>query len=506
MNHRVRFARPLVVALALMMSVAAADAQTKVKAGFNLFSAEQDVEIGRQSVAEVERQMPVLTDRQVEDYVNRIGRKLAANAGGPQFPYQFRVVNASDINAFALPGGPVYINRGIIDNARNEGEIAGVMAHEIAHVALRHGTHQASKAYAAQAGLSILGGILGGRTGQNTANIINAVGGFGLNVVFLRFSRDLETQADVRGAQILAASGYTPADMVSFFRQLEKVDKAKKTNWLSDHPAPTDRIARIEKELRLLNVTQAPTQNVAELQQVQSRMRSGYGTAPTMAQIARTGGTTSSSPNGPMTSGQPQSSGSSVLQGVEAPSSTLRSYTAQSRAYRVSYPSNWKVYEEGSTGVTFAPQGGIGDANGRTEVVYGAMVNHYDPFGSQQQQQSRFKLRSTNRNDPYGTPITIEQATQDLLGQIQSGSKHLSVVRGSTQRVNVNGGTALTATLRGNNPNTRLQERVTVVTRQLSDDHLVYMLFVTPEKDAAAYSKVLTAMVNSLQVDENAQH
>ncbi len=157
--------------------------------------------------------------------------------------------------------------------------------------------------------------------------------------------------------------------------------------------------------------------------------------------------------------------------------------------------------------MTFAPQGGIGDANGRTEVVYGAMVNHYDPFGTQQQQQSRFKLRGTNRdNDAYGTPVTIEKATQDLLGQIQSGSRHLTVVRGSTKRVNVNGGEALTATLRGNNPNTRLEERVTVVTRQLHDDHLIYMLFVTPEKDAAAYSKLLTAMVNSLQVDEDANH
>jgi predicted Zn-dependent protease len=162
----------------------------------------------------------------------------------------------------------------VLDQAKNEGEVAGVLAHEISHVSLRHGTHQASKAYAAQAGLSILGGILGGKVGQNTAQILNVVGGVGLNALFLKYSRDLESQADVRGAQILAASGYSPADMVSFFQTLESVDKSKKTNWLSDHPAPPDRISRIQKEASLLRVSQTPTTNVAELRQIQGELRS----------------------------------------------------------------------------------------------------------------------------------------------------------------------------------------------------------------------------------------
>src|SRR5437762_10715217 len=283
--YRSRAASALV--LALLLWSAAADAQTKIKPGFNLFSPEQDVQVGQQSVVEAERQLPLLNDAAVNGYVNRIGRRLSQNAGGPNFQYQFRVVNASDINAFALPGGFVYVNRGVLDQARNEGEVAGVLAHEISHVSLRHGTHQASKAYLAQAGISILGGILGGKVGQGTADIINAVGGIGLNALFLKYSRDLETQADVRGSQILAASGYSPVDMVNFFHTLESVDKSKKTNWLSDHPAPPDRIARIQKEAQLLHVSQTPTTNVADLQQVQSRLR-GYGSAPTMGQIAQT--------------------------------------------------------------------------------------------------------------------------------------------------------------------------------------------------------------------------
>src|SRR2546428_2540568 len=163
--------------LALILGAGIANAQTNIKPGFNLFSPSDDVQIGQQSAIEAQQQLPILNDNQVTAYVNQIGQRLAANSGGPQFQYQFRVVNSSDINAFALPGGFIYLNRGILDQAKNEGEVAGVLAHEISHVALRHGTHQASKAYAAQAGLSIRGGILGGKIGGNTAQILNAVGG-----------------------------------------------------------------------------------------------------------------------------------------------------------------------------------------------------------------------------------------------------------------------------------------------------------------------------------------
>src|SRR5437764_3847399 len=281
-------ARPkMALFVVLLLSAAGiSDAQTKIKAGFNLFSAQDDVQIGQQSAAQAEQQLPLLNDAQTNAYVNCIGQRLAANACCPQFQYRFQVVNASDINAFALPGGFVYINRGILDNARNEGEVAGVIAHEISHVALRHGTHQASKAYLAQAGISILGGLLGGKVGQGTAQVINAIGGFGLNALFLKYSRDIETQADVRGSQILNASGYTPVDMINFFKTLERVDPSKKTNFLADHPAPPDRIARIEQEARLLHVSDTPTTNVAGLQSVQSRLR-GYGGAATSPQIAQ---------------------------------------------------------------------------------------------------------------------------------------------------------------------------------------------------------------------------
>jgi len=143
--------------------------------GMNFFSPQQDVELGQKVAQDAERQLAMLNRPQVDDYLNRLGRRLAANAPGEKHPYQFKCVNDSTINAFALPGGFLYINRGTIEAASNEAELAGVMGHEIGHVALRHGTNQASKQYLAQAPLAILGSVLGG----NSAGAILAQVGTG---------------------------------------------------------------------------------------------------------------------------------------------------------------------------------------------------------------------------------------------------------------------------------------------------------------------------------------
>src|SRR5262245_21861675 len=151
----------LALLAAIALTAYAADTRTKLKPGFNLFSAKQDIEMGRESAREAERELQILNDRQATAYIDSLGRKLAAHAPGEKYPFQFRIVNDTAINAFALPGGYVYVNRGAIDAADNEAQIAGVMAHEIGHVVLRHGTNQMSKAYIAQAPLAIIGGVLG---------------------------------------------------------------------------------------------------------------------------------------------------------------------------------------------------------------------------------------------------------------------------------------------------------------------------------------------------------
>src|SRR5438093_8983400 len=179
----------LALTLALALS-AQADSRTQLKPGWNLFSPEQDVEMGRGVAKQAESQLSLLNDRQAVTYIDAVGKQLAAHApGGKKYPFQFKIVNDKAINAFALPGGFVYVNRGALEAADNEAQIAGVMAHEIGHVVLRHGTNQATKAQLTQAPLAILGGVLGN---SGVAQIISQIGGFAAGSILLRYSRDAE--------------------------------------------------------------------------------------------------------------------------------------------------------------------------------------------------------------------------------------------------------------------------------------------------------------------------
>src|SRR5256886_5666322 len=191
--------------IALLLCAAMAVAQgTRITAPKNNYKPSDDVQVGREAAAQVSKELPLLPeDGNADTYVERVGALLAA-AIPPEFQhgefhYVFSVVNASDINAFALPGGPMFVNRGMIEAARTEGEMAGVMAHELSHVALRHGTAQATKAqkYAVGAGVAgILGTILGGPAVGQLAQL--PIGAY-----FLQFSREYETATDLLGARIM---------------------------------------------------------------------------------------------------------------------------------------------------------------------------------------------------------------------------------------------------------------------------------------------------------------
>src|SRR5215831_16949580 len=245
-----RFLMVLALLTVIALSAYAADNRTKLKPGWNLFSTQQDIDMGRQVSREAERQLQILHDRQATAYIDSLGRQLAAHAPGPKYPFQFKIVNDKAINAFALPGGFVYVNRGAIEAADNEAQIAGVIAHEIGHVVLRHGTHQISRAYVAQAPLAVLGGVLGA---GSMGSILGQLGvGFGLNSLFLKYSRDAESQADLMGTQILHDSGYDPKAMVNFFEKLQAQSKEKTSQFFSDHPVPENRISNVQKEIEKL--------------------------------------------------------------------------------------------------------------------------------------------------------------------------------------------------------------------------------------------------------------
>jgi len=261
--------------VALMLTQLAWAQRTELKPGWNMFSPQQDVEMGQQVSRDAEKQVPLLNDSRVDNYLNNLGRTLASHAPGERYPYQYKCVNDRAINAFALPGGFVYINRGVIEAADNEAELAGVMAHETAHVALRHGTNQATKAYIAQVPLAILGGALGNK--NSVAAVLTQIGaGFATNSLLLKYSRTAESQADEMGTQILYDSGYDPRAMAQFFQKIQAQDgSGGQVEFFSNHPNPDNRIERVDQEIgQLGNPVRGAKTDSREFQNIKSYIQS----------------------------------------------------------------------------------------------------------------------------------------------------------------------------------------------------------------------------------------
>ncbi|HYR88379.1 MAG TPA: M48 family metallopeptidase [Terriglobia bacterium] len=264
--------RIAIVALLLVAAPYFLAERTRLRPGFNLFSAQQDVEIGREVSKDAERKLRILSDSQINSYTNSIGRRLASKAPGERYPYQFKVVDDKQINAFALPGGFLYINRGIFENADNEAQLAGVIAHEIGHVALRHGTNQMSKAYAAQAPLALLGGALG--NGSLGGVLAQLGASFAANSVLLKFSRDAERQADLMGAQILYDSSFDPRAMAQFFEKIEAAGGSRGAEFFSSHPNPGNRIQSVNQEIQRLGGSRGYRNDSADFQRTKRSLKS----------------------------------------------------------------------------------------------------------------------------------------------------------------------------------------------------------------------------------------
>jgi predicted Zn-dependent protease len=221
------------------------------KPGFNLFSKEQDVQLGKEAAAQVEKQFRVVDDRELTAYINDVGKRLVRSPYAGDFPYYFKVVADDSVNAFALPGGPMYIHTGLIKAADNEGQLAGVMGHEISHIALRHGTNQVSRANLIQLPAMLAAGAAGnGLLGQ-----LAQIGiGVGANSVLLKFSRSAESQADYTGTLILHDAGYNPIEAARFFEKLEAEggQRSAVAQFFSSHPNPGNRRRAIEDLIRQL--------------------------------------------------------------------------------------------------------------------------------------------------------------------------------------------------------------------------------------------------------------
>jgi Zn-dependent protease with chaperone function len=460
----------LIPALVLTLSLSDASAQTVITPDKNKYSPAEDVKIGQEAAQQARRELPMLNDSVVDNYVDRIGRRLV-NAlpekfQHREFRYSFDVVNQKEINAFALPGGPMFLNRGMIEAAQSEAEMAGVMAHELSHVALRHGTAQATKAQPFQIG-ALAGQILGAIVGGTAGNVISAGSQFGLGTYFLKYGREYEREADLLGAQIMARAGYNPRQMADMFRTIEKESGGGGPEWLSSHPNPGNRYDAINREAESLQV-QGNAEDTAAFNSLKARLEDKP-PAYTAEQIAR---------------GQAGRGGGAQTVGrrvgnVERPSSRYRTVPV-GNFLRVAVPSNWQALETGNATVVLAPEGGYYRAGGnRTSFTHGL------EFGVVPNDEQNFR-----------------QTTSALVDGFRRSNPNMRM-QGDYRSDRIGGRNAITAQF-SNRAEGGHDEIVTLSTVPLRDGNVLYMVGVAPADEFSAYQRAFDRARQTVEINDRA--
>jgi beta-barrel assembly-enhancing protease len=461
--HFRQFLSFLTLVSLVVFSVAptAVEAQTRIQPPKNRYKIEDDVKLGREAANEAEQVFPILDHEPSNEYIRTVGARLVESIPErfqqPAFDYTFKIINASDINAFALPGGPMYLNRGMIEAATNEGEMAGVMAHEIAHVALRHGTARAtrqSNIWNQVLGVgAILGGaVLGGDTGAAIGMTLYA------SLTVLPYSREQERQADLLGAQIMAEAGYDPRDLATMFQTIERSQGGNKVpTWLSTHPNPSKRYENINKESSMLEVSDYPIKETRGFVSTKNHLR-GLPPAKTLSEIQEAAKQSQ------------QTGGGGYRNDVPMPSYR----TAQVRGgtwMTVSIPDNWRVFQN-QNGFEAAPEGAFGNAG----ITHGTIVG-------------TFRGRSSD----------LYAATDEYIETVIRSNSYLRRQSG-LRRVFLDRRTSYSATLSGTSPVTRAVEIVTINSVQLRNGEIGYVVTVVPARDESRYSQTFRSVLDSVRI------
>ena len=451
--------RSLALILALCLAVPELlEARVEPTHGFDLFSAQEEIAAGQQAAAEIPRQLPLLPDSSpVVQYVQRLGRELASHAPGEKWPYSFHVVNQKEINAFALPGGPVFVNLGTIQATDNEAELAGVIAHEISHVVQRHGTRAASKQMIAQVPLAILGGAVGG----SALRQLGAMGlSFGVGSYLLKNSRNAESEADLLGTDIMYDTGYDPHALAVFFSKIEEQGGSRGPQFLSDHPNPGNRAQAVSKELATLPRKTSFRGNSSDFLAMK---RDVSGMQPLSSQQIR-------SHAGDETRDLPPGS-------ISPPSNRMTTFRHSD--FTVSYPENWQTRGDQNSAVTIAPPDGLT----QNAVAYGVMISTYEP------------------EDPNSS---LDQDTHDLLTSLRQSNPDLHQV-GNDENIRVNGAAGKSIDLIGASPiqeNGRpARERDWLVSVNRRDGSLLYLVFIAPDDQFDSLRPTFEQMLKSLRLN-----
>ena len=455
-------------------------------------SRQEQIQLGYQAAAQVYKQMPVLPDSSPEtQYIRQLGEKLAATI--PQeysWPFQFHVIAQKEINAFALPGGPMFVNIGTITAADNEAELVAVMAHEMAHVYMQHSAKQATGKSSMVAGLAGLAGAIlgsGGFLGQ-LASLGIQVGAQG---IIMRYSRTDESQADAVGAIIMYKAGYNPQAMADFFQKLAEEGGAGGPTFLSDHPNPGNREAAIQKEIAGWPRKNYQTNSPEFIQVKQQADGVKAYNAQQIAQGAKTGqwaalnqrdGAVFQPPAGVRVSQQTSSLGGGSARNVALqsvlPSSRMVNQSIGS-ALRIVRPENWQVIAPSQRGadVMIAPQAGVTD-NG---IGYGVAINGIPA---------------------QGQALSVDRITSELMSEWERGRGMRAVDSPQPIRVgNVEGRSVMMESPspfldESGQPQT---ERDWLVTVPQSDGSVIYMVFVAPQSQFSRFRPAFENMLRSVE-------
>ncbi len=438
-----KLATCLFLGLSLLLIPDASAQRTSLKPGWNKFSPQDDITLGKRAATDAEKQL-----------LTQLGTRLAQKlpTGGVQYPFEFHCVNDKAINAFALPGGYVFINRGAIEAADNEAQLAAVMAHELSHVALRHGTNQATKAMLAETGLGIFGAVFGDSTG---GALLTTLGNFTAGGVLLRYSRTAESQADVMGTQVLYDTGYDPRAMAQFFEKLEAETKGKNPpEFFSDHPNPEHRVERVDEEVERLGGAPANARrDSAEFEAIKREVLA----LPVVKKPT------------------PGAAGAAA---PAAPSRKFAEY--QGNSYTLKYPDNWKKYPESDGGgVSFAPEGGIlDDGSGHSALAYGLIIGVAQAKG-----------------DPNDGGA-LNNATSQVIQDLQKANPSMKITR-QGERLRLNGQPGLSTYLSNVSP-AGGQETDWVIS-VLRPEGLLYFVCVAPQSAYDNYDKTFSSILDSVR-------
>ncbi len=439
--------------LALSPMLARGVGKPDFKPSFNFYSPQEDAQLGEESSAQVDKQVPLLNDPAPLKYLNSLGKRLIAFAPNnhPEFTWQFRIVNSTEINAFALPGGYIYVNRGVFEAAEDEAQLAGVIAHESGHVVMRHGTHIASQAVLAQGGIAILTGIFG-QNSSLTSQVLQLGLGLGVDSLMLKYSRAVEAQADEVGTYILYQAGYDPHAMVQFFQIIARKYPQRTLQFFSDHPNPENRIKDVDAEISQLGPPRGTRTDSPEYE----------GAKQYMASLAPP----------PEKKGTPKIEAKN--QPPPPPSANLIRFDG--KIFTLNYPDNWQVERSEDSVALFPPGGMVTGAEGETAQAYGAAVSLYTP------QQGNWGL---------------VDATQELIESMRQANPQMHVLQQTG--MNLQGNPAVSSLLQNDSPIEGQKETDHLVTVRRGDSILTF-IFIAPAGAFESYAPTFDKILQSINV------